>query len=228
MVIIVTTCTILFFVNAEYDCNNDDDSQCWIDERRTFCTTDKAYRYTANFYVWFNAYFSSCTFIMTIFLIFFWKASWDAFWLRQNDELNQMQERANRVAQKQAEMHTAVTLMKNLRKQLARYDDGDLEAKTLSRIIVSFLSYEDFKVEETKSRVLMQKHWCYFCCCCKFGRPGERSPLLDYENDSREYSDANFYYDNIYVQSPASHTELSVVDEPNPPTNANHNSEPYG
>ena len=70
------------------------------------------------------------------------KASWDAFWLRQNDELNQMQERANRVAQKQAEMHTAVTLMKTLRKQLARYDDGDLEAKTLSRVIISFLSYE--------------------------------------------------------------------------------------
>ena len=74
----------------------------------------------------------------------------------------------------------------------------------------------------------MQTKWCCdVCLWCMFkASHRERSPLLDYENDSREYSDANFYYDNIYVQSPASHAELSIVDDPKPSSNVSHDPAP--
>ena len=74
-------------------------------------------------------------------ILTFKKEYWDEFWTKRMLEISEMEERRDNVARKQVEFETVVILMKNLRHQLSTCDDGDMQARLLSRIILSFLSY---------------------------------------------------------------------------------------
>lgn len=206
MVVIVMVYTIWFFSVAQYHEVKSTGwgftTYDWMLDDENFCVKIRFYNVIARVYLTCNVCFGMSAFISTIQLVCVWYTSWSRFWAKNRRKIEEKKAVSDRLARKEEQLKCAAAIMKSLRQKLSRYERSDEESKLLTRIIMDFLTYDDFVLQADKVQQLMKTKWWYFCICCRW-KNTEMKPLLGFDADSsQELSDANFFYEQMDIHSP--------------------------